>query len=71
MNNTHRFPFTHTVLAAAAAATVALVAAPAEAFEFDTGNPELTVRWDNTPRINLGMRTEKRDDMIGNNQLYD
>jgi hypothetical protein len=29
------------------------------------------VRWDNTARVNLGMRTEKRNDLIGNNQLYD
>ena len=41
------------------------------AFEFDTGNPDLSVRWDNTPRLNLGMRVEGRDDKIGNNQLYD
>ena len=41
------------------------------AFEFDTGNPELSVRWDNTPRVNLGWRVEQRDEMIGNNQLYD
>jgi len=41
------------------------------AFEFDTGNPDLSVRWDNTPRLNLGMRVEKRNDLIGNNQLYD
>ena len=71
MNNTPRSPFARTGLAAAAAAAIVLAAAPAEAFEFDTGNPDLTVRWDNTPRVNLGMRTEQRDNLIGNNQLYD
>ncbi len=71
MNSTHRFAFAPTGLAAAAAAALVLAAAPAQAFEFDTGNPELTVRWDNTPRVNLGMRTEQRDNLIGNNQLYD
>ena len=71
MNTSHRLPFARTGLAAAAAAAAVLAAAPAQAFEFDTGNPELTVRWDNTPRLNLGMRAEQRDDLIGNNQLYD
>ena len=56
---------------AAAALACALGAGTAQAFELDTGNPDLTVRWDNTPRVNLGMRTEKRNDLIGNNQLYD
>ena len=59
-----------TALAVAALACT-LGAGSAQAFEFDTGNPDLSVRWDNTPRVNLGMRTEKRNDLIGNNQLYD
>ena len=73
MNTPHRLPFTRTGLATAAAAAAAalLAAAPAQAFEFDTGNPDLTVRWDNTPRVNLGWRVDKRDELIGNNQLYD
>ena len=29
------------------------------------------MRWDNTPRVNLGWRVDKRDELIGNNQLYD
>ena len=29
------------------------------------------MRWDNTPRINLGMRTEKRNDLIGNTAIAD
>ena len=71
MNSTHRLPFARSGLAAAAAAALVLAAAPAQAFEFDTGDPDLTVRWDNTPRVNLGMRTEQRNNLIGNNQLYD
>ncbi len=60
-------------LAAAVAATcaTALTAGSALAFEIDTGNPDLSVRWDNTPRLNAGWRVEKRNDLIGNNQLYD
>ena len=43
----------------------------AQAMDIDTGNENLTVRWDNTPRVNLGWRVEQRNDLIGNNQLYD
>ncbi len=60
-------------IAAAVAATLAnaFASGAALAFEFDTGNPDLSVRWDNTPRVNLGWRVESRNDLIGNNQLYD
>jgi len=36
----------------------------AQAMEIDTGNPDLSVRFDNTLRYNLGMRTEKQSDAI-------
>lgn len=42
----------------------------AQAFEFDTGNEDVTVRWDNTVRYNIGMRTDGRK-KIGNNINYD
>jgi hypothetical protein len=71
MNKLRRHYFARTGLAAAAATAFVLAAAPATALEFDTGNPDLSVRWDNTPRVNLGWRVEKRNDLIGNNQLYD
>jgi hypothetical protein len=45
--------------------------AGAQAFEFDTGNPDLAVRWDNTIRYNLGVRVEQRDPKIGNSALSD
>jgi hypothetical protein len=62
----------HRVTAIALAALACAVGADsAQAFEIDTGNPDLTVRWDNTPRINLGMRTEKRNDLIGNTAIAD
>jgi Protein of unknown function (DUF1302) len=57
--------------AVTAACAVAFGSGSTAAFEFNTGNPDLTVRWDNTPRLNLGWRVEQRDDLIGNNQLYD
>ena len=36
-------------------------AGPAHAFEIDTGNPDLAVRWDNTVRYNLGVRAQSQD----------
>jgi hypothetical protein len=59
----------------AASVAVALAAAStaggALALEFDTGNPDLTIRWDNTVRFNLGVRVESRDDKIGNTAIAD
>lgn len=55
---------------ALAAATLAL-AAPAMAFEIDSGNPDLSIRWDNTVRLNLATRVEGRDPKIGNSAVAD
>ncbi|MCK8688355.1 DUF1302 domain-containing protein, partial [Pseudomonas umsongensis] len=41
------------------------------AAEFDTGNPDLTARWDNTVRYNVGVRAEGRDNALANNATYD
>ncbi len=49
---------------AAAAALAALFAAPALAFEIDTGNPDLELRWDNTFRYNLGGRVQDQNPAI-------
>src|SRR5690349_4807947 len=43
----------------------------AHAFEFDTGNPDLSVRWDNTLRYNYANRVESRDPKIGNSAVAD
>jgi Protein of unknown function (DUF1302) len=59
------------VRTAIAAAMASLVGAGAQAFEFDSGNPDLTARWDNTVRYNLAKRVEGRDSNIGNNALSD
>jgi hypothetical protein len=45
---------------------LALLAASANAFEIDVGNPDLVVRWDNTIRGNYASRVESRDAKIGN-----
>ena len=57
--------------AVAAACATALGAGAAQAFEINTGNPDLTVRWDNTFRANLATRVESRDDKIGNSAVAD
>jgi hypothetical protein len=36
----------------------------ANAFEIDTGNPDVVVRWDNTARYNLGVRARDQDAAI-------
>lgn len=48
-----------------------LLAGSAHAFTFDTGNPDVSVRWDNTIRYNLGVRAEGRDPRIANNSASD
>ena len=57
--------------AVAAAFAVAFGSGSASAFEFDTGNPDLTIRWDNTVRYNYGVRVENRDNKIGNTVIAD
>ena len=42
----------------ALAATLALGAGEASAFDIDTGNPDLAIRFDNTVRLNYGVRVE-------------
>jgi hypothetical protein len=49
----------------------ALSVGNSQAAEFDTGNPDLTARWDNTVRYNLGLRAEGRDNALANNATYD
>ena len=39
-------------------------AGAAQAFEIDTGNPDISMRWDNTFRYNLGLRAQSQDPKI-------
>ncbi|HSD39778.1 MAG TPA: DUF1302 domain-containing protein [Rhodocyclaceae bacterium] len=43
----------------------------AQAFEFDTGNSDVSVRWDNTLRYNLAQRVEGRNNSIANDPKFD
>lgn len=48
-----------------------LVAGGAQAFEIETGNSDLSLRWDNTVRLNYGQRVQARDPKIGNAAVAD
>jgi hypothetical protein len=59
---------------AAALAVAAAIAAmgTAHAFEIPVGNPDLTMRWDNTVRYNLGVRAQGQDsNLIGSPNFDD
>lgn len=43
----------------------------AHAFGIDVDNPDVKIRWDNTLRYNLGVRTEKQNAAIMNTPPYD
>jgi Protein of unknown function (DUF1302) len=51
--------------------TAALGAGGAQAFEIDTGNPDIVIRWDNTFRYNLGLRAQGQDEAILKNFNFD
>jgi len=58
--------------ALALAVCAALGAAPsAHAFDIDTGNPDIQMRWDNTVRYNLGVRAQSQDAKILGNPNFD
>ena len=57
--------------ATAMAVASLLAAGTTQAFEVDTGNPDLAVRWDNTFRYNLGYRVQSQDPAILGNPNFD
>ena len=58
-----------------AASLLALAAITASgnalAFDIDLGNPDLSLRWDNTVRYNLGVRVDERNDKLANDAIAD
>ena len=60
-------------MAALSAALLAAFAASnaAYAFEIDTGNEDLTLRWDNTFRYNLGVRAQGQDQALIKSPNFD
>jgi Protein of unknown function (DUF1302) len=59
------------VRTAVTALTAVLASGSALAFEIDTGNPDIGLRWDNTVRFNSGIRVERRNNLIGNSAISD
>ena len=71
-NAVQRGAFPRTAVAVAASLlTTLLFPAGVSAMEIDTGNPDFSIRWDNTVRLNYGIRVESRDDKIGNSAVSD
>src|SRR5690606_30025956 len=60
-----------TVSLSALAVAIVGCAGGALAASFDVGNPDISLRWDNTVRYNLGVRAEGQDRKIMNNPNYD
>jgi hypothetical protein len=56
---------------AIALGTLFAAAGSAHAFEIDTGNPDVSMRWDNTVRYNLGVREKAQDPAILGNANFD
>jgi hypothetical protein len=54
----------HALLPALIAAAFALPGAPAQAFSFDTGNPDFKLRWDNTFKYSAAFRLKERSETI-------
>lgn len=64
-----RWPFKLTAVVVGIGA--ALSVDTAQAFEIDTGNPDLKLSWGNTVRYNLGIRANRRSDAIANSPNND
>jgi hypothetical protein len=64
-----RAPFHRSALALACG--LSLCGSAAQAFQIDTGHPDLNLRWDNTLRYNLGVRADRQDEAILNSSSYD
>src|SRR4029077_9296430 len=54
-----------------AVACALAAAGSAHAFEIDTGNPDVAMRWDNTIRYNVGVRAQSQDSAILGNPNFD
>ena len=57
--------------AAVAVASILAAMGSAQAFEIDTGNPDIALRWDNTVRYNLGARVQDQNSQILGNPNFD
>ncbi|MCM8566533.1 DUF1302 domain-containing protein [Thauera linaloolentis] len=51
----------------AGGAALTLLLSPASAFEIQSGNPDISMRWDNTVKYNAGWRMEGRNSTLADN----
>lgn len=58
-------PVQRASMSLAGAVVVAMLSNDAAAFKFETENPDIELRWDNTLRYNVGWRMDERDDTLG------
>ena len=70
-NATARKRLVHRSSVALAAMAALAVAGAARAFDVPLDNPDLTLRWDNTVRYNLGARVQKQDPNLLASPNYD
>jgi len=67
-----KIKFGHIGLARSALALAVIAATGSvSAKQIDIGNPDIRLRWDNTVRYNLGIRTDDQDSAIMNNPNFD
>lgn len=66
MKNNNRFSPLPSRSLLGCAILAAMATYPAQAFEIDTGNPDLSVRFDNTVKLSYGQRVEGRNGTIAN-----
>lgn len=71
MNNGSRSVRTRFALRGVTAALALAWVGGASAFEVETGNPDVTMRWDNTIRYTAGVRVEDQDKKLMRNPVYD
>lgn len=57
-------PVQRASMSLAGAVVVAMLSNDAAAFKFETENPDIELRWDNTLRYNIGWRMESRDQTL-------
>lgn len=71
MNNTEGPVSARFVIRGVTVAVALACAGTATAFEVDSGNPDVRIRWDNTLRYTVGMRVEEQDKRLLRNPIYD
>ncbi|NJD33330.1 MAG: DUF1302 domain-containing protein [Betaproteobacteria bacterium] len=70
-SRTKHFALKQASLLATTVALAGTLNGEALAFEIDSGNPDIEMRWDNTVRYNIAQRTQGRNGKIANSPNFD